>query len=300
MDSENFYRDILDNLSDGVYFTDLERRITYWNNGAEEISGYRRSDVLGKRCMDGILMHVNREGVLLCAGACPLAATMLDRKPRECEIFLHHKEGHRIPVRVRASAITDASGKVIGAVEIFSNNSDRESLAEQLASMQETALLDPLTQVGNRRFLEMHVRARLDELARNAWPFGILFFDIDRFKSVNDTYGHETGDRVIRMVARTLSANSRPMDKVGRWGGEDFLAVISNAGPDKLVNIGERLRVLVERSSVSEPACVSVTVSIGAAAARGADTVESLVARADTMLYRAKSEGRNCIRAAGV
>lgn len=87
------YKSLLANIRDGVYFTDLDRRITYWNKGAERITGYSADDVVGHRCRDNLLIHVDETGRSLCQGRCPLASTMNDKAPREAKIYLHHKQG---------------------------------------------------------------------------------------------------------------------------------------------------------------------------------------------------------------
>ena len=99
---ESFQR-IVDNLHDGLYLVDRNRVITYWNKAAERISGFAAADVIGKSCADNVLSHVDGKGCALCTGLCPLAETMCDGRLRQSEIYLHHKNGHRIPVAVRAS-----------------------------------------------------------------------------------------------------------------------------------------------------------------------------------------------------
>ena len=294
----DIFRDLLDNLADGVYFTDMEGRITYWNNGAERISGFTRLEVMGKRCSDNLLVHVDGHGQPICNSGCPLKATIGDGQPRKAEIFLHNKDGSRVPVRVRSSLVKDESGASTGAVVVFTDNTVTSQMAERLARMEELALLDPLTGLPNRRYLESHITSRLGELRRNGWIFGVLFMDIDDFKPVNDKFGHEIGDRVLRMVARTLDANCRSFDVVGRWGGEEFVAVIHNVDERALEEIGERFRVLVGQSVLTEASSLRVTLSIGGAQASSADTVESVLHRADTNLYRAKKSGKNhiCIK----
>ncbi len=114
----DFYKNIIDNLYDGVYFVDRDRMITYWNKGAERISGYSAGQVIGRRCRDNLLNHVTANGVELCHDHCPLAAVMEDGRPREAEVYLHHADGHRVPVMVRATALRDEGGNIVGAVEI--------------------------------------------------------------------------------------------------------------------------------------------------------------------------------------
>src|SRR5215510_10153028 len=120
---QDFYKNIIDNLYDGVYFVDRDRVINYWNKGAERITGYSAEQTIGRACRDNLLNHVTANGVQLCQDHCPLAAVMQDGKEREAEVFLHHANGHRVPIVVRATAMRDSEGNIIGAVESFSNNS---------------------------------------------------------------------------------------------------------------------------------------------------------------------------------
>jgi diguanylate cyclase (GGDEF)-like protein len=122
--------------------------------------------------------------------------------------------------------------------------------------------------------------------------------DIDHFKRVNDTYGHSTGDRVLKMVATTLASVVKPIDAAVRWGGEEFVILCSSINTEELANIAERMRLMVERSwiDLEDQSTLSVTISVGASIAGHGDTVESAIARADDRLYRAKNNGRNrCI-----
>ena len=158
------------------------------------------------------------------------------------------------------------------------------------------ALLDPLTELGNRRYIEMNLKARLEEMHRYGWPFGVLFIDVDRFKEVNDRYGHDIGDRVLKMVGKTMVNNLRSFDFLGRWGGEEFIAILANVNGDHLHSVANRCRLLVEQSSISiRDKDIRVTVSIGASPARLHDTVEMLVRRADRLMYGSKTSGRNCV-----
>ncbi len=292
-DNEDFYRDLLDNLSDGVYFTDTDGRITYWNKGAERLTGFSNEEVLGLRCLDNILVHVDETGKSLCLHGCPLAMTMADRRPREQEAYLRTKDGHRLPVLMKVSPIVALNGEVKGAVEVFSSNSAKAHILERLAEMERNALLDTLTGLANRRYMEMQLRSRLEDFRRNKWLFGVLFVDVDHFKDVNDRFGHEVGDKTLRMVGQTLEKSSRYSDQVGRWGGEEFLAIISNVTTQRLSDVAERFRVLVEHSGFMQGGMVGVTVSIGASEVREDDSAESLVNRADQNLYLAKQSGRN-------
>ena len=290
----DLYKSILDNLSDGVYFVDRERRISYWNKGAERITGHRSGEVVGNFCRDNILNHVDGQGVELCRELCPLAKAMLEGTNQEAEVYLKHKDGHRVPVSVRGAPLRDSKGAIIGAVEIFSDISAKDELTQRLEELRKMALLDPLTGMGNRRLVETGLHSRLNELQRYGWKFGLLFIDIDYFKKVNDSYGHEAGDLVLKMVAGTLIHNARSFDLVGRWGGEEFVAIIANVTGEELFYIAQKYRALVGESSLlAGKDRISVTISIGATLARPDDSAETLLKRADQLMYQSKLSGRN-------
>ncbi|GFO65657.1 sensor domain-containing diguanylate cyclase [Geomonas paludis] len=292
--SNQSFRKIIDDLRDGLYIVDNERRIVFWNHAAERISGYSADEVLGKPCADNILCHVDDVGLNLCCSECPLASTIDTGTPHDAQVFLHHKNGHRVPVLVRVIPLTDETGKVIGGVEMFSDNSGQVHNDERLLELEKLALLDGLTQLANRRYLDRELESRLEELHRYDIPFGILFMDLDDFKKINDRYGHETGDRVLQFVSGTLSANSRPFDLYGRWGGEEFVGIIRNVNAANLKHMGHRLRRLVEKSFVLvEEEALRVTISIGATMAVKNDTVQTLLARADGLMYQSKAAGKN-------
>ncbi len=296
MDRENIFEAMLNNLSDGVYCTDLERTVTYWNRTAEQLTGYTCDEMVGHQCRDGLLVHVNDDGVTLCDSICPMLDAAMTGKEQSAELYLHHKNGHRIPVIVKVAPVWSAGpdSEIVGIIQVFSDNSPTLAARERIKHLEDLALLDELTRLPNRRFVVRELTSRIMEMSRVGEPFGVLFGDIDDFKSVNDSHGHETGDEVLRVVARTLLHNCRPLDAIGRWGGEEFVAVIREVDRGQLRVIGERLRALVASSKVRRNgAQIGVTISVGGTTARPGDTPESLLERADQMLYRSKQGGRN-------
>jgi len=115
------YLEILNNLYEGVYIVDKDRRITFWNKSAEDITGFSADEMQGRSCFNNLLNHVDAEGNSLCLGGCPLHKTILDGMDREAVVYLHHKNGHRVPVVVRTVPLV-IEGEIAGAIEIFSNN----------------------------------------------------------------------------------------------------------------------------------------------------------------------------------
>jgi len=293
----DLYRNLLDNLHDGVYFADRNRVIRYWNKAAERITGYQAGEVIGSRCEDDILSHVDAGGCSLCTADCPLSAAIAEIAPKERDVFLHHKEGHRVPVWIRTSPVLDAEGQVIGAVELMSDNSAKLNALQRVEELQELAYIDPVTITGNRRYAEVTLQNRIDELQRYGWSFGVLFVDLDNFKDINDRYGHQTGDDVLLFVAKTLSSNLRTSDFVARWGGDEFIVIVTNVSGRVLASMTDKLRLLISQSFLhSEKGKIRVTVSIGGGMARADDTPQSLLSRADKLLYASKSNGKNRVR----
>ncbi len=294
-DEKDFYKDIIDNLYDGIYFVDRERVITYWNKGAERITGYSSTQTVGHSCRDNLLNHVTANGVQLCLNNCPLAAVMQDGHEREAEVFLHHKNGHRLPVVMRATAMRDSEGNIIGAIESFSSNVDVVSTRRKLQLLHHAAMTDRLTGIGNRRHLEGRLSAVLAEFQSNAAIAGLLFMDVDQFKQFNDLYGHNIGDDVLRMVAKTIHHAVRATDVIGRWGGEEFMAILYDVEDESgLLSVANKVRAMVEYSRLDmDGQGLAVTISIGGTMLTPDDTHDSFVARADALMYKSKQAGRN-------
>jgi diguanylate cyclase (GGDEF)-like protein/PAS domain S-box-containing protein len=293
---QELYKAVLDKISDGVYVCDRDRRIVYWSPGAERITGYAAGEVQGSSCGEGILMHVDVGGKALCGDGCPLVAAMAGGTP-EARVYLHHKDGHRVPVWVRATAVYDKAGQVEGTVEVFSDNSLLVAALRQVEELSVEVETDPLTGLGNRRSMQARLDAYVAERRRPGAAAGLLFIDIDHFKNVNDTHGHDIGDRVLKMVAETIRQNVRSSDWAARWGGEEFLVLLPHVDSNGLLAMGEKLRILVANSflTIAPGKEVRVTISLGGTLFRPRDTRQTVVARADGLLYESKSKGRNLI-----
>lgn len=292
--NEISYEMLLENLFDGVYYVNLNKQILIWNKGAERITGYSKAEVVGKSCFQNVLRHIDDEGRELCMGGCPLSETMKDGKIRESNVYLHHKQGHRLPVSVRISPVRDNDGNIIGGVEIFTDNSNAMQILVELENAKKEAYQDALTTIGNRRYGEITLNARISEWNAKAVSFGVLFLDIDHFKRFNDVYGHKIGDDVLVMVSKTIANLLRRSDTIARWGGEEFVVVVSDISAAVFNKLAERIRIFVERSFMTTgDERLNVTVSIGATLAVTGDTPETIILRADALMYESKTAGRN-------
>ena len=163
-----------------------------------------------------------------------------------------------------------------------------------------SALRDPLTETGNRIAMDQTLQREIDMARRHLSPLSLLMLDIDHFKKINDTHGHAAGDIVLRAVADSIKSQLRNVDMVFRFGGEEFLILLSNTGRDPAGMVGERLRRAAEAQDYwADGKLIELTVSLGCSTLLAAESAESLLRRADNALYVAKREGRNRLAMAG-
>jgi diguanylate cyclase (GGDEF)-like protein len=174
----------------------------------------------------------------------------------------------------------------------------QDELRTRNAELDRVSRIDMLTNIYNRRHLDEHLRSVISAARRHDRTIGVLLVDIDHFKDVNDEHGHLAGDAVLREVAARLQAAMRTEDALGRWGGEEFLAVLTDTPPQGVRTMAERLRQVIAAApfTLDDGSQIRVTVSVGHT--NGTDDAEVLVHRADDALYVAKAEGRNRIAAA--
>lgn len=170
----------------------------------------------------------------------------------------------------------------------------RRDAETEKTKLQEVATTDPLTKLGNRRLMESELFRRMAIHRRYGTPFSILMIDVDHFKSINDTHGHDIGDRVLQALARTIPATLRDVDFFFRMGGEEFLAILPDTSLNNAVIAANRIQESINGMVVaSNDRLLSVTVSQGLAEVQRHEEVESLLKRADRALYAAKRNGRN-------
>ena len=174
----------------------------------------------------------------------------------------------------------------------------QDELRTRNAELDRVSRIDMLTNIYNRRHLDEHLRSVISAARRHDRTIGVLIVDIDHFKNVNDEHGHLAGDAVLREVASRLAQAMRTEDALGRWGGEEFLAVLTDTPPEGVRVMAERLRQVIAAApfTLDDGSQIRVTVSVGHAS--GTEDAEVLVHRADDALYVAKAEGRNRVAAA--
>ena len=292
-------KNIIDSLAffersfDGIYIVDTERKIIFWNESAAVIAGYSKAEMVNRYCYDNILMHTDENGTQLCIAGCPLHKSMQTNETACASVFLQHKNGYRVPVSVRTVPVVE-DHMVVGAIEFFQVQQDRIEKMYDLDELQSRALTDHLTTLPNRSYIETFLQSRINEYPILGVQFGVLFIDIDHFKAVNDTYGHSVGDLVLQNLAKTFSNNIRNTDRIGRWGGEEFVGVCLCSDETALIQLTKKIRLLAERTNTAiNDQSIHITISIGATLYRQGESAQQMVARADDLMYQSKIEGRN-------
>jgi PAS domain S-box-containing protein len=282
------YRAVLEALPFGTYLVDRERRIVFWNAAAGKISGYLGQEVIGRFCPDNLLMHCDENHKSLCGTDCPLANTMQDGRPRDADVFLRHKEGHRVAVHVRSAAIRDESGAIVGSAEFFDERSFRAAetrsrgVGTRAAGQEETADCSEMRAAFQRA---------IDEFAVSGKPFGVLCMLIDDLEHVRHVYGWHAVSTIRSEATRTIAGSLRPSDKVGLWQGEPVAALIDCPTGMGLLGCAERLKRLVSLTAIPWWGDrISVTMSMGGTMARAGDSVESLMQRAEEALEASMAE----------
>jgi diguanylate cyclase (GGDEF)-like protein/PAS domain S-box-containing protein len=284
------HKALLDELETGIYIVDLDRRILYWNGGAERITGYLAHEVAGQLCHGDLLMHCDAEGGVLCGRRCPLLHVMADSKPRECTVFLRHRHGHRLPVHVRSRAIHDADGQIIGAVETFE---ELQAPARQaIRELHAFGCLDELTGAANRRYGEMRVCQALEALNQFGIPFGWLRIGLDSIPALEHRYGHGLIDASMRMIFGTLDGNLGSLDILTRWAKAEFRVEVHYSSRLELAETAEKLVTLVRVSALEWWGDrLRLSVSIGGGTAEHGDTLQSLEARVAGVFESCQASG---------
>jgi len=293
MQREDLFPLIIDNLSDGVYFVDTERRLQLWNKGAEEITGYTAEEMIGKICAETLLQHTAEDGQQLCSLSCPLYETIVDGKEHTARVLVRHKDGQRIPLSIKVLPVRE-NDVIIGAVEVFRKDSAVVYDDNVIEHLSHTTMRDKLTTLPNQRYLESFLGYRLNEFKRFEKPLAVLYADIDDFDAFNEKYGHDTGDAILKRIAYSIKRNARSIDLIGRWGGEGFLGIYLISNLTDAPTIAEKFRRLVASTTFDfEGQPLNVTVSIGITIALPGDSIETIVERATALMNQSKTTGKN-------
>lgn len=288
--SDRSFRYLLDHMPLGAYIVQPDRKIVYWNHAAEQITGYSEDWMIGRTCPESHLIHLNKDGVSLCDAFCPLLRGLETGETHREKLWALHKENYRILLNVLIIPIRDRNGAVIGAAELFDRASEEKYSEDMVKSLYDAATHDPVSGLSGRRYMENYLEYKISEYRLFNIPFAVLFMDIDEFHEFNNVHGHDAGDRVLKTFGDAVASGLRGTDVLGRWGGDEFLAVAAIREPGDISGLVNRMRTVTEHLQVQTRAgnTLSVRISVGITIVREQDDTASIVDRADQYMYRAK------------
>ncbi len=290
---EQRMRDITRSLATGLFVLDRDGRLSMMNPEAERLLGWTEAELCGEEINDLILPEVEPDAMSDESGTCG-AGFQLQEHYRKDDLF-QCKDGSSFHAAYVVSPLL-VDNQSAGTVISFQDISERKRLEREMERM---ATQDALTGLYNRRELNKRMEEEIRRAERYDQYFSVWMLDIDHFKLINDTYGHQDGDTVLKVLARNLKQMLRDTDIVARFGGEEFTAILSHTDLELAMQMAERVRTEMAEMVVGLDSdnSYSVTVSIGVAAyPKHGTTVEDLIRAADQGLYAAKHEGRNRVR----
>ena len=281
----------LNSIGDAVLSTDNSGNVTYLNLVAEKMTGWSCSEALGLpiakvfHIIDGTTRTISRNPVEVA-----IKQNKVAKLASDCVLI--RRDGVEIAIEDSAAPIHDRSGKVTGAVIVFHDVSESRQMKIKMSHL---ARHDPLTDLPNRTLLNDRIGHAIALACRHKKQFAVMFLDIDRFKSINDSLGHTVGDRLLRSVAERLLACVRITDTVSRLGGDEFVVLLSEIEHLGDANgVAEKILTTLAAAHHIPPHEINMTVSLGMSVyPDDGDDAETLVRHADIALYHAKDTGRN-------
>jgi diguanylate cyclase (GGDEF)-like protein/PAS domain S-box-containing protein len=285
-DSEARYRTVVESVREVIFRLDAEGRWTLLNHAWEEITGHPVADSVGRPVLD----FVNAEDLELHSMlAQPVVRGEVDEYRHE--VRLVGTDGNDIWVEAHARPIHDAAGRYAGMSGTLTDITVRRELEERLV-MQ--AFHDDLTGLANRALFKDRMEHALSRRSTDRRLVGLLFLDLDRFKTVNDSLGHQVGDGLLVAIAERLHAVLRPADTIARLGGDEFAILVEDVSvPQDILALADRISAAFDAPFPLDGREITIRTSIGVVLASGTDrTADDLLRDADVAMYRAKASGR--------
>ena len=285
------YLHTLESLYDGFYLLDADYRVLVWNGGAEGLLGRSAEEMLGAVWSPELVGYRTLSGDGIQRENSTLSTAIESGRTAIAQL----QTGDGCPIELQAIPLLDNEGSFRGAAEFLRDMArSRDKQPQEFRALKLAATRDPMTQLVNRSELENQFTVLINNYLENPLqPFCVIFTDVDHFKRVNDTYGHQVGDRVLIELAKLLTRETYSGEVVGRYGGEEFVVLCPSTNLEQGIKRAERLRTALDGTSLGGIDCLKVTASFGIAQSEPGDSVDSILGRADRALYSAKGHGRN-------
>jgi diguanylate cyclase (GGDEF)-like protein/PAS domain S-box-containing protein len=285
------YRDILNGLQIGVSVLDLQKKIVFWSDGAEQITGYARFEVLGHTCSDNILQHCNQLSCEMCDEKCPITAALHESRAIEAAGFVHHKSGHRTPVHTWSIPLRAKNGSIIGVIQTFDGQFGAVESDPKEHNLKQRGWLDEVTGLPNPAIMHSHLRETLGTFTEMHIPFCIILLDFPELDQFRARYGQGASRAMVQVLARTMRNTIWATDFVGRWNESQFLIILMGCDEDALHAVSRRmLRMMAGATIMWWGEELSLRPTLGRAAAQNGDNLETLLQRSQQSLQQFRGE----------
>ncbi len=292
--SESFLNTIFESFHEPFYIVDRDYRIIKFNAAFTRVRNKRATEVFSKTCYE--VLH-NRDSV--CKG-CLVQKTFQSKDPCAKEKVLALADGSLAWVEIYSYPILDQAGRVSDVIvytrDITERKKDEEEKKQLINNLNYLSTTDSLTGILNRRALNDMLSHEMERAVRYNTDLSMILCDVDRFKNINDTFGHVAGDRALLLVTETLKASLRKSDILGRYGGDEFMIILPETTLAGAHYLAEKIRSAVEELELKLPdgQLVGLSVSMGITkCSMSTDNIDTIVGLADTALYVSKQTGRN-------
>ena len=283
---------LLNQLSDGIIIVDQTLHIRSFNEAAQMLSGYSQQEIVNQYYHDKLIEYIDSEGNVLNELQQPIVRAMNGETVSCATLYLRHQKGWPIAVWLRTIPLIGMEGRIIGAAEIF-NRVKSNVQSEKIAALAKLAFTDPVTKLYNRSYLEVKLRAALDEMSNTLVPFSILLLSITNLKQINEKYGPETGDKLLQLAAKTLRANnSEEEELLCRWQGAKIVILTQQPKRSLLLLTANKKKILLDQLSITlNGERIPMEAALAATLVRPGDTQLGIIERTEMLLSKSEQSG---------
>ncbi|MCI0334177.1 MAG: diguanylate cyclase [Planctomycetes bacterium] len=288
-----FEKKLIDNMHDGVVFVDSQATILLWNTGVERLTGVSSAAACGRTFIPSLLEMCNNREQPIANEDCPVSQAILTGVQWLGRVNIMGRQGRHVAVDLHAIPVRSSDGATHGATVLLHDVSSETSLEEKCQALHAQVAKDPLTQVANRAEFDRMLSNFVAAHQESNLPCSLVMSDLDHFKSINDTFGHQAGDEAIITFASLLKSMCRSGDLVARYGGEEFAILCADCTNAAAARKAEAIREMLSEMGHSSLGNRAITASFGVTELQAGDTPETMLRRADRALLQAKDQGRN-------
>ncbi len=288
-----FEKKLIDNMHDGVVFVDSQSTILLWNTGVERLTGVSSAAASGRTLLPNLMDMCNGREQRIANEDCPVAHAIATGVQWLGRVSVMGRQGRHVAVDLHAIPVRTNDGAVHGATILLHDVSSETSLEEKCQALHAQVAKDPMTQVANRAEFDRMLNNFVAAHQESNLPCSLIMSDLDHFKAINDTHGHQAGDTAIITFASLLKSMCRSGDLVARYGGEEFAILCADCTNTAAARKAESIRKALSEIKHGNLGNESFTASFGVTELQAGDTPETMLRRADRALLQAKDHGRN-------